>query len=79
MRQFKIQKNNLLSLFSFQDLCSYESAMFRIECGPTGKDHMGRIIIPLSSLLGVVLMLQVTVFSANKCRSPIHVPDDLYP
>lgn len=53
--------------------------MFRIECGPTGKDHVDRIIIPLSSLLWVVLMLQVTVFSANKFRSPIYVPDDLYP
>lgn len=50
-----------------------------LECGLSGKDHMYRIIIPLSSMVWVVLMLRVTVFfSANKCSS-IHVPDDLYP
>lgn len=53
--------------------------MFLVECGAAGKDHMYRIIIPLSGMLRVVLMLQVNVlYSANKCSS-IHVSDDLYP
>lgn len=52
--------------------------MFLIECSAGSKDHMYRIIIPLSSTLWVVLMLQVNVvYSAHECSS-IHVPDDLY-
>lgn len=64
-----MKKKVLLSLFPFQDLCSYKDAMFLIERGPIGKDHLYKIII-LSGVLWVVLMSQVNVFySANKCSS----------
>lgn len=54
--------------------------MFLTEYEPAGEGPMYRRIVLLSDMLWVVLMMQANVFySANKCTSPIHVPDGWYP